>query len=128
MCEHDGKKIGIGGRFVDSFASSMFNFDLDITNAGGETLANAFLDPFLGAQQLIQRVVVTAGGNIIEDTTNYPMCLKLMIALYGHEIFCNFNGLIDPRIKIDRQLQEFSGGAAIQCARSMLCVRRIFDC
>lgn len=76
-------RIPTSGGFVDSFASSTLNFDLDITNAGAG--ASAFLDPWLGGHQLIQRIVVTAGGNIIEDITDYPICYKLMKGLHGNQ-------------------------------------------
>lgn len=92
-------RLPTSGGFVDSFASSTLNFDLDIYNELGGTPGYAYLDPFLGAHQLIQRIVVTAGGNIIEDTTNYPMCVKLMKALHGHE----------SRLQIDAPLSEDCG-------------------
>lgn len=86
-------RIPTSGGFVDSFASSTLNFDLDVTaGAAGE----ASFDPWLGAHQLIQRIVVTAGGNIIEDTTDYPLCVKMMKALHGHE----------ARLQIDAPLSE----------------------
>lgn len=92
-------RIPTSGGFVDSFASSTLNFDLDINCVDGGTPGFAYLDPYLGAHQLIQRIVVTAGGNIIEDTTNYPMCVKLMKALHGHE----------SRLQIDAPLSEDVG-------------------
>ena len=81
-----GQKIDFrfptSGGYVDSFASSTLDFDLDIS--AGATAGKAYMDPYLGAHGLIDRIVVTVGGNIIEDTTNYPLVYKAMKALHGN--------------------------------------------
>lgn len=88
-------RIPTSGGFVDSFASSTLNFDLDVTNASGSAQTTR-LDPYLGAHSLISRIVVTCGGNIIEDTTQYPIVYKMMKGLHGNE----------SRLQIDRPLSE----------------------
>lgn len=90
------------GGYVDSFASSTLDFDLDVhgdsvTDDDDKTTGqHAWLDPYLGAHQLINRIVVTIGGNIIEDTTNYALVFKEMKALHGNR----------QRMQIDMPLSE----------------------
>lgn len=84
------------GGYVDSFASSTLDFDLDIYNSDGLANHNVGFDPWLGAHQLIQRLVVTVGSNIIEDTNQYPMAVKEMKALHGHE----------EKLQLDKALSE----------------------
>lgn len=96
-----GEKIDFrfptSGGFVDSFASSTLDFDLDIT---GSSATTAWFDPYLGAHQLIDRLVVTVGGNILEDTTNYPLVVKMMTGLHGNE----------DRLQIDMPLSDDASG------------------
>lgn len=67
------------GGYVDSFASSTLNFDLTVTNTSTTAdTAEAFaFDAILGAHQLIDRIEVTVGGNVIEDTREYAHCYKM---------------------------------------------------
>lgn len=81
-------RIPTSGGYVDSMSSSTVDFDLVLTNTQASNAAaktsNAFFDPYLGAHQLINRIVVTVGGNIIEDTTQYPIVYKMMKALHDN--------------------------------------------
>lgn len=79
------------GGYVTSWASSTLDFDLvtECRLSGVATKDDAVgimgFDPYLGAHQLIQRIVVTVGGNIIEDFENYPQIYKCMKAMHGNQ-------------------------------------------
>lgn len=79
------------GGYVTSWASSSFDFDLVVnttTPTSGlthnDTYAAAF-DPYLGAHQLIERITVTVGGNIIEDYRNYAQIYKTQRAMHSNQ-------------------------------------------
>lgn len=85
-------RFSMSGGYVTSWASSTLDFDLVYyghLNALG-TKDNKYgvvtLDPFLGAHQMIQRITVSVGGNIIEDHRDYPFLYKTQKAMH-----CNQN-------------------------------------
>lgn len=85
-------RFSMTGGYVTSWASSTFDFDLEVgaqceTGAGNNIGKYAFagFDPYLGAHQLIERIVVTAGGNIIEDFRNYPQIYKTQRAMHSNK-------------------------------------------
>lgn len=112
-------RFSMTGGYVTSWASSTLDFDvvckpiLGAIASADDAHGICAFDPYLGAHQLIQRITVTVGGNIIEDHRDYPLIYKCMKAMHSNQER-RFIDTLESRDQTSMTTTNWKNGNAVQ--------------